>query len=614
MIINLSRIDFGGVTGGKSKPEEVFDVQPTTAEQTITPTEGSVFSGGTVHAVTAEIDVNITSNNIKEGVTILGVVGSHKGEKPEESFNVQPTTAEQAITPTEGSVFSGGTVHAVTSAIDSSIQPENIKEGVSILGVAGTLSEGVTPTGTIEINLNGTYDVTNYASAEVNVGDTPDYHYMNGTVDRAGLRAIGWSNDDILMYEQNITPHYPWQNDQYKVSDENKALYLLDDQNPSSYKDNPNIEFIPNKNMESYFAKPSGFRDMKYIKGIPFYDTSNMTDMTDLFYYCNSLITIPKLNTSNVIDMTRAFDGCNSLITIPRLDTSKVQSMPATFFECKQLTTIPLIDTSNVTNMQSMFYTCKKLTTIPLIDTSNVTSMQSMFEGCTSLTTIPQLDTSNVTSINSMFRGCSNLATIPLLNTSKVTNMNKMFFHCENLTTIPLLDTSKVTTMANMFEGCYRLTSIPQLDTSNVKYMNKTFENCGDLTTIPSLDTSNVIYMEDIFYSCYDLTTVEGIDFSGFTSNVAKLFGWNSDKSKVTRFIVNGKINVSISDNYSIKPLTAIDYDSVKSILAAADRTDNTNAKELAFNRTIADQNGELAALVASCTSKGWTISGLTLQ
>ena len=33
------------------------------------------------------------------------------------------------------------TVNAVTSSIDSNIQPENIKQGVSILGVEGTLRE-----------------------------------------------------------------------------------------------------------------------------------------------------------------------------------------------------------------------------------------------------------------------------------------------------------------------------------------------------------------------------------------------------------------------------------------------------------------------------------------
>ena len=192
--------------------------------------------------------------------------------------------------------------------------------------------------------------------------------------------------------------------------------------------------------------------------------------------------------------------------------------------------------------------------------------------------------------MSSMFDGCSNLTTIPQLDTSNVTNMYGMFMNCTNLTTIPQLDTSKVTNMTNMFFYC------------------------SNITTIPQLDTSNVATMSQIFLSCSALESVEGIDFSGLTSNLESLFGWDSDKPNLTHFIVNGKINVSISDDWSIKALTAIDYDSVKSILAAADRTDNTNAKELAFNRTMTDQNGELAALVSSCTSKGWTITGLTLQ
>ena len=127
------------------------------------------------------------------------------------------------------------------------------------------------------------------------------------------------------------------------------------------------------------------------------------------------------------------------------------------------------------------------------------------------------------------------------------------------------------------------------------------------------MDTSNVTEMDYMFYNCPGLNTVEGIDFSGLTSSLYNLFGY-TDKPLLKRFIVNGKINVSMPNDSGIQALIAIDYDSVKSILAAADRTDNTNAKELAFNRTMTDQNGELAALVSSCTSKGWTISGLTLQ
>ena len=464
-LINLARIDFGGVAtgGGSVKPEETFDVQPTTTDQTITPTEGSVFSGGTVRAVTKEIDVNIVSDNIKEGVTILGVGGTLKEEKPEEVFDVQPTTSEQTITPAEGSVFSGGTVHAVTSSIDSNIQPENIKEGVSILGVAGTLSGG--------------------GGSSANIYD--------GSFDEDGLRAIGWTDEDIAYFEE-ANPHFAWQNDQYKVSEENKALYLLDNLDHSSYENNPNITFVPNKNMD-YFNS-NYFKYMRYIKGIPFFSFS-------------------KNSTS--------------------------------FAGCWNLTTIPLLDTSNLTSLNGVFEGCTSLTTIPQINTSKVTNAYGAFLNCTSLKTIPQLDFSNVANAYELFRGCSALTTVPPLNLSKVS------------------------------------------DSDNIRY---------------------------IFDGCASLASVEGIDVSGMSYYITKLFGTVTNKPKITRFILNGKLDASISDNYSLKALTNIDYDSVKSILEAANRTNNTSSKTLSFNRTMTDRNGELAALVSSCTSKKWTISGLTLQ
>lgn len=248
------------------------------------------------------------------------------------------------------------------------------------------------------------------------------------------------------------------------------------------------------------------------------------------------------------------------------------------------------------------------------VDLSFVTDMSRMFSSCTQLTTIPQLDTSRATDMSYMFNECYSLTTIPLLNTSNVTSMDSMFDGCSHLTTIPLLNTSNVTSMDSMFSGCNSLTTIPQLDTSNVASMYGMFIDCFQLTTIPQLDTSKVEYVDEMFSGCDNLTTVEGIDFSGLIKGLTNLFGTTSNMPNLTRFIVNGKINVSSSDEYSIKALTAIDYDSVKSILAAANRTDNTDEKGLAFNRTIADQNGELAALVTSCTSKGWTITGLTLQ
>ena len=588
------------------KPEERFNVQPSTVEQTITPSEGKVFSGGTVKAVTAEIDANIVSNNIREGVTVLGVEGTLKEEKPEETFNVQPSTVEQTITPTAGSVFSRGTVHAVTSSIDGNIQPENIREGVTVLGVEGTLIE-----------------------------EKPNYRYMSGDVDRNGLRALGWTEDDILCYEQN-TPHYPWQNDQYIVSDANKNLYNLDDPTPASYKNDPTITFVPNKKMDTYFNSGT-FENMKYIKGLPFYNCTR-TDMTDMFSGCSSLTTIPFLDTSNVIKMTYLFAQCSNLITVPQLNTSKVTHMGAMFAGCRKLATIPRLDassakymtymfegcrnlievpplvTSKVLDMAYMFHYCSLLTSIPMLDTSKATNISGMFAGCTNLTEVPKLNTSSATNIALMFENCTSLTTIPLLNTSNVTDAQGMFYGCRNLTTVPQMDLSSATDVRDMFHSCAHLTEVPQMDLSRATYVNDMFNGCTSLTTVHPLNSSRAIEMKNVFAECTSLTTVEGINFSGVELTLKNLFGTSTSMPNLTRFIVNGWIDANIKDNYSIAALTAIDYDSVKSILEAADRTTKTNSRTLAFNRTMSDPDRELRILVSSCMSKGWTITGLTLQ
>ena len=53
---------------------------------------------------------------------------------------------------------------------------------------------------------------------------------------------------------------------------------------------------------------------------IQYNDTSNVTNMGDMFYGCSNLTTVPSLNTSNVTDMSYMFRNCTNLTKISMLN------------------------------------------------------------------------------------------------------------------------------------------------------------------------------------------------------------------------------------------------------------------------------------------------------
>ena len=216
-------------------------------------------------------------------------------------------------------------------------------------------------------------------------------------------------------------------------------------------------------------------------------------------------------NTSNVTNMEELFSGCRSLKSIPAINTQNVTNMNLMFFQCEKLSSVPALDTSNVINMNQMFNSCKSLSSVPALDTSNVTEMSSMFSGCHSLVEIPALDTSNVTNMGLMFVECESLTTVPLLNTSNVTEMGGMFSGCHSLVEIPTLDTSKGKFLAAMFAGCSSLKQIPLLNTKSCTNISGMFEGCTSLETVPILDASNVGDISKIFKDCPSLVMLGGL-------------------------------------------------------------------------------------------------------
>lgn len=82
-VLNADAIANIAAVAGSIAPEPVLQVKtvtPSTSKQTITADSGKTgLCMVIVDAVTAAIDANIIAENIKSGVTILGVTGSYTG-------------------------------------------------------------------------------------------------------------------------------------------------------------------------------------------------------------------------------------------------------------------------------------------------------------------------------------------------------------------------------------------------------------------------------------------------------------------------------------------------------------------------------------------------------
>ena len=381
-------------------------------------------------SVLRDVEIVSDSNGVKEVVPGAGVDGFKKvivrTEVPLkteiEKDIVITANGNTTYTPDEGQSFS-----KVNVDVNVPIKTEVAKDIV------------------INENGNTTYtpnegEVFNSVSVDVNVPSIDDvipYFYKKPTVDDAGLKSLGWTDDDVKYLKYNNYA-YPWEADNYKVSDANKQITINSLSDIATYASNPDFQYCPMFDIGVVTDIDQAFNRCKYIIAIPLLDTRSITNMNVMFRECASLTTIPPLNTSNVNSMIGMFEFCYSLNSIPQMDTSKVENMREMFYTCRALTTIPQLDTSKVTDMDNMFGFCQAVTSLPLLNVSNVTSMSSMFRNCYSLmnlagftglkTNLDLSPCSNLTkeSLLNVFNEAADVTASPKTLTLGSTNLNKL--------------------------------------------------------------------------------------------------------------------------------------------------------------------------------------------
>ena len=230
---------------------------------------------------------------------------------------------------------------------------------------------------------------------------------------------------------------------------------------------NPNVTKVTKVVFDPAFAnaRPTncyawfqGCENLTNIEGIEYLNTSQVTDMHNMFYNCYHL-------------QTTDFSG---------FDTRKVKDMSYMFYNCDSLKSLDIsnFNTSEVTDMRGMFDSCIGLTSLDLshLNTSKVSVMASMFQSCINLLSVnlSGWDTRNVKSMTRMFKRCHSLKTLDLSGfdtREKTCTMGDMFNTCKELTTIFVSDKFAVGTGdtgdGTMFQGCNKLKGANALDKNN---------------------------------------------------------------------------------------------------------------------------------------------------
>ena len=333
-------------------------------------------------------------------------------------------------------------------------------------------------------------------------GGIPRVKYADGTLTffLASKETLG--ENEYGIYGGLGTPDWVWQNP--NVTNVTKVVF-----DPA----------FANARPTTCYAWFQGYVNLTSIEGIEYLNTSQVTDMHNMFLNCYHL-------------QTTDFSG---------FDTRKVKDMSYMFYNCGSLKSLDIsnFNTSEVTNMRGMFYHCIGLTSLDLshLNTSKVSIMTEMFQLCINLLSVnlSGWDTRNVGSMTKMFEKCKSLKTLDLSGfdtREKTCSMGGMFNTCNELTTIFVSDKfavgTGVTGDGTMFLGCTKLKGAkafdkdnPQtgIDNANYKtgYFTKLVGKNGDEkigAAGETLATDNLVLDDDKDFVAYEPFAAKAASYS----------------------------------------------------------------------------------------------------
>ena len=299
---------------------------------------------------------------------------------------------------------------------------------------------GTTPTGTINILQNGIVDVTDFASADVQVPTTAPASYRAFQKNASGQ-----------LVNSTSAPWVPLPAGTTDISD--YCLY-------SAYR------FTPANVL-------SGAIDLSSLTTI-----SGTGACNTMFQNCTGItsVDLSSLTTiSGINGMSSCFSGCSGLTSIDLSGLTAVSGSAACremFQNCPGITSINLSSLTTLSGANAcntMFYGCTGITSINLSSLTTISgtaACSTMFAGCAGITSI---DLSGLTAASGssacfyMFQNCTGITSVDLSGLTTLsgnTACSYMFANCTSLATVYIGGTTAIDFGArtnqfdNMFQGC----------------------------------------------------------------------------------------------------------------------------------------------------------------
>lgn len=210
------------------------------------------------------------------------------------------------------------------------------------------------------------------------------------------------------------------------------------------------------------------------------------------------------------------YTGSDVQEALQGLDTSQVTSL---YFMCNDsdITSLDLsgLELGNVYTIYYMLKDCSKLTTLDItgVDFGKVSNGSGALMNCQNLTSIiGELKFPSMTNANSMFSGCSKLTILDFHNsTGKVTNIGTICNNCSKLVSLLNIDLESAGSLSNWISGC---TSLQNLTVRNIK------KACTLWTSSSKLDNLTIDSLVNVLQQAWD--------YSGGTSTYKLIIGPNN--------------------------------------------------------------------------------------